>query len=388
MISCQKEKFTLDPNFTYLNGAYMSPNLKVVEQAGIEGIMRKTHPYLLSKSDFFDPVTSVKQAFAKLINTPESNRIAIVPSVSYGLANVAKNVRPNNKYNIILPSELFPSNYYAWEQLAKEKNLNIKIIPRPQQNAYVGRDWNENILNAIDEDTVLIALGHVHWTDGTLFELEKIRVKTKDVGALLIIDGTQSVGAFPFDVERIQPDALICAGYKWLMGPYGIGVAYYGPYFDEGQPIEENWINRLHSDDFQNLVNYQKAYQPLAGRYSVGEQSNFILIPMLQKALDQLLEWTPEAIQEYCQYISQDAISHFREMGCYVEDADYRAHHFFGVRLNNAFDAEELKVMLAKEKILVSWRGDAIRITPNVYNEKQDFDKLIQCFSQVQNKVV
>ena len=64
-------------------------------------------------------------------------------------------------------------------------------------------------------------MGMVHWADGTIFDLEKIRKKTKEVGALLIVDGTQSVGAMPFDVNKIKPDALVCAAYKWLMGPYG-----------------------------------------------------------------------------------------------------------------------------------------------------------------------
>ena len=70
--------------------------------------------------------------------------------------------------------------------------------------------------------------GVVHWADGTIFDLEKIREKTNKVGAMLIIDGTQSIGTMPFDLKKVKPDALICAAYKWLMGPYGFGVAYYG----------------------------------------------------------------------------------------------------------------------------------------------------------------
>ena len=67
------------------------------------------------------------------------------------------------------------------------------------------------------------------------------------------------VGALPFDVREIQPDALVCAGYKWLLGPYSIGVAYFGPRYDGGEPIEENWIARRGSEDFQRLVDYQDA---------------------------------------------------------------------------------------------------------------------------------
>jgi len=74
---------------------------------------------------------------------------------------------------------------------------------------------------------------------------------------LLIIDGIQSIGTLPFSVKEIQPDALICAGYKWLLGPYSIGLAYYSDTFANGFPIEENWINRKNSEDFGGLVNYE-----------------------------------------------------------------------------------------------------------------------------------
>jgi selenocysteine lyase/cysteine desulfurase len=124
-------------------------------------------------------------------------------------------------------------------------------------------------------------MGHIHWADGTLFDLVAIRKKAHSLGAKLIIDGTQSVGALPFSVQEIQPDALICAGYKWLMGPYSIGMAYYADSFNDGQPLEYNWINRLNSEDYSQLVNYQDSYKPKADKYSVGESSNFNLPPVV-----------------------------------------------------------------------------------------------------------
>ena len=72
------------------------------------------------------------------------------------------------------------------------------------------------------------------------------------------------------------------------MGPYGSGLAYYGKYFDQGKPIEESWINRKGSDDFSNLINYQEEYAKYAKRYSVGQQSNFINVEMLNEGIKQL----------------------------------------------------------------------------------------------------
>ena len=151
----------------------------------------------------------------------------------------------------------------------------------------------------------MVAIGHIHWADGTKFDLKKIRERTKEVGAILVVDGTQSIGALPFDIAEFQPDAVVASGYKWLMGPYSTGMAYYGEYFRDGKPIENNWVNRLNSSDFANLVNYQDEYQPGAIRYEVGESANFILTPMLTEAIRQVNAWGPKNIQAYCKSIAQ-----------------------------------------------------------------------------------
>lgn len=387
MLSCQKAAFSLPEHVTYLNGAYLSPQLKSVEQVGIKALSRKSLPFELQISDFFEPVEQLKASYARFINTPDKDRIAIIPSVSYGIANVANNIQLQPGDRIVMALEQFPSNFYSWKKLADHSGASLHIVLPPTSDSRT-QAWNEAILNAIDAQTKLVAIANVHWADGTLFDLMAIRQKTSQFGALLVIDGTQSVGALPIDVEALQPDALICAGYKWLLGPYAIGLAYYGSYFDNGIPIEENWINRLNSDNFKELVNYQPLYKPKANRYSMGEQSNFILLPMLQRALEQLQDWGAANIQTYCKTISKDAVAVLREMGCQIESETDRCGHLFGVRLDDAlFDFEKLSRIFAQEQVYVSVRGNAIRVSPNVYNEKRDFEKLILCFEKARKKV-
>lgn len=211
----QRAKFSLPIGSTYLNCAYMSPLLKSVERAGINGIRQKRAPYSVTPTDFFTNVNLLRAEFAKLINVPDANRIAVAASVSYGLATVAKNVRLSAGDKIVVASEQFPSNYYPWQRLAIDTRATVEAVAPPAQPEGRGKQWNERILNAIDSKTKLVALGHVHWADGTRFNLEAIRKRTREVNALLMIDGTQSVGALPFDVQKIQPDALVCGGYKW-----------------------------------------------------------------------------------------------------------------------------------------------------------------------------
>ncbi len=377
MITNQRSKFSLPAGNVYLNCAYMSPILKTVEKKGIEGIYKKRNPAIVTSEDFFKDTEKIRKEFSKLING-QADRVVLVPSVSYGMGNVVNNIKLSSSDNIIVAAEQFPSNYYPWQRVSEDTGAKLKVITPPNELVNRGKLWNERLLEAIDSNTKLVALGNVHWADGTLFRLKEIRKRTKEVGALLVIDGTQSVGALPFDVKEIQPDALVCAGYKWLMGPYSLGLAYYGEYFDQGKPVEENWINRLHSENFAGLVNFESNYQPGALRYEVGEHSNFILLPMLLEALKQINQWKPKVIQQYCASITRKPISILQEAGYWVEDEKFRGHHLFGIRVPAYSQTDKLKKSLHKNKISVSFRGDAIRVSPNLYNSEVELMKLVR----------
>ena len=376
---CQKTKFILSKKVTYLNCAYMSPMLKKVEKAGVKGIKQKRKPYHITPIDFFKTSDLVKKRFSSIIDCKNHNRIAIIPSASYGLANVVNNISIKEKDEIILLDEQFPSNVYPWLNLKERSKAKLVFIKRPDTLVDSGKKWNEEILAAITNKTKVVAIGNIHWACGTLFDLIAIRKKTAEVGALLIIDGTQSIGALPLSIEKIQPDALICAGYKWLMGPYSIGVAYYGNYFDKGIPIEDNWINRRGSENFSGLINYSDKYGELASRYNVGEQSNFILLPMLLAGLNQIESWGVKNIQDYCKNLISEEIKKVNQKKYWIEKENYRANHLFGIKqLDNKINLIE---KLKSKKISVSIRGDKIRVSPHVYNDKREIKKLFECLT-------
>ncbi|MCB0521853.1 MAG: aminotransferase class V-fold PLP-dependent enzyme [Lewinellaceae bacterium] len=380
MLTCQKHLFSLPDEISYLNCAYMGPLPKKVEEAGLKGVSVKALPYQVVPEDFFQPVKQLKQLFSQLVDIADPERVAIIPSVSYGMANVVRNVKAEAGQNVVLVGEVFPSNYYAWRRLADEKKLEIRLVNAPTASKGRGAAWNEALLQAIDGQTVAASLPHVHWADGTRFDLAAVRQRTREVGALMVVDGTQSVGAMPFDVETLQPDALICAAYKWMLGPYSLGAAYYGSYFDDGSPVEESWMNRLHSENFQALVNYQPAYKPSANRYGMGESSQFIGVPMFATALEMVMGWGAENIQEYGRRLALPWLGELREMGCQIEDETFRGHHLIGVRLPEGVDLDRFKEKAIAEKVYLSFRGNAIRLSVHLYNEEKDFERLLKAF--------
>jgi selenocysteine lyase/cysteine desulfurase len=377
MLDCQKHLFDLDPDVHYINGAYMSPITKQGHAKGVAAVGRKLNPFTIAPADFFSDVDELKKQFAALVNASEWQRVSIIPSVSYGIATLAQNLHLRPGQNIVVAEAQFPSNVYAWRSMAKDKQLIINTIGYPVEiQEGRGKAWNDRILEAITPDTGLVALAHVHWANGTQFDLATIGARCREVGAAFVIDGTQSVGALPFDVEAFGVDALVCGGYKWLLGPYALGYAYYGSRFDHGRPLEETWMGRRNAQNFAGLVDYRDEYEPFSARYDMGEKSNFIHVPMALEAIRQLLEWQPERIQAYCRALTEEAVTIWQQHGYWVEQPEWRAAHLFGVQLPKGLSAEVLLKKLAEKRIFVSVRGEFIRISPNIYNDRDDIDIL------------
>ncbi|MGD9903836.1 MAG: aminotransferase class V-fold PLP-dependent enzyme [Vicinamibacterales bacterium] len=360
----------------------MSPLSKAVEAAGVAGVARKRVPSRITQEDFFTEAMQARTRFARLVNVADPSRIAIIPAVSYGLATVARNLPVGPGQHVVVTHEQFPANVHPWRKLAATRGAGLRVVEPPAAAAGRASAWNERLLAAIDRHTAVVAVGHVHWTDGTRFDLEAIGARAREVGAALVVDGTQSVGALPFDAARIQPDALVVATYKWLMGPYSMGFAYLGPRFDDGEPIEETWIGRAGSENFKELVHYRDDYQPGAARYDVGERTNFALMPMAIAALDQVLEWQPERVQDYCRVLSAPLVDRVRALGYTVEDAGHRGTHLFGLRAPAGTDITAIGERLRARKVFVSLRGSAIRVAPHVYNDARDIDALLDALER------
>lgn len=376
MSSDWRAYFSLPGDVHYLNCAYMSPLLRAVEEAGIAGIRRKRFPGDIGPPDFFQGADHVRALFARLIGGGDPCRVAILPAVSYGIAIAARNTPVGRGRNVVVTEGQFPSNVLAWRRAVAEGGGELRRVPAPPGSGGRSRGWNERILQAIDASTAAVALPVVHWTDGTRFDLEAIGARAREVGAALVIDGTQSVGALPFDLDRVRPDALVCATYKWLLGPYSLALGWFGPRYDDGVPLEEPWLARAGSEDFRALVDPSDEYRPGAARYDVGGRSNFVLLPMAAAGLERLLEWGVATVEAHDRALTRGFFDRIRAAGYGVEDDDGRAPHLFGLRLPPGGDIGSLRTALDRRRVLVSLRGEAVRVSPHLYNDPNDIAAL------------
>lgn len=386
-MKCQRSHFSLPKDIHYLNNAYLGPLPNSTVLAGISGIQLKANPIQITPKEFYTDLDENRQLFAKLINVPNKNwrYVSFCNSVCFAISTVAKNLETKitKNHNIVILHEQFPSNVYPWMRLCERTGANLKVAKPPNQSGLDrGKNWNTAILNSINEQTKLVAIEGVHWTDGTKFDLEAIGKRCKQVGAYFVVDGTQSIGVLPFDVQKFKCDVVVCAAYKWLLSGYSCAFAYYSPEFmnslDQGGiPLEENWINRLNAYDFPNVVNYRKEYDEGAIRFDMGEKGNFTLQPMLKESLKLILEWTPEAIQEYTKRIAGDSLTKLQKAGFLIEDEKYRASHLFGIRFPDGVDVKQVQKKLKEKNIYVSVRGTAVRCSLHVYNDENDVQALV-----------
>jgi selenocysteine lyase/cysteine desulfurase len=375
-LESQRDLFEIPEDIVYLNCAYMSPQLRPAREAGEKAVSRKSRPWEITPDLFFEDAEEIRALFARLVGG-DTEGVAIVPSVSYGISVAAANVPVREGEKLIILEDQFPSNVYAWRELADRSGARLVTLPRPED-----LDWGRALIEEIDADTAVVAVPNCHWTDGSLVDLASVGESAHEAGAALVVDAIQSLGAYPFDVSEVRPDFLIATSYKWLLGPYGVGFMYVGEEYREGKPIEHNWINRRGSQDFSGLVDYQDAFQPGARRYDVGERSNFALLPMAAEALRQLLDWGVENVSETIGTLTDLIEEKAGELGIVKIPKERRARHMIGLMLGP--DApDDLARRLTTHNVFVSVRGESVRVSPHLYNTEEDVDRLFEVLERV-----
>src|SRR3954463_11970285 len=112
-LSSQRELFEIPEEITYLNCAYMSPQLRSVREVGEEAVTQQSRPWEITPDDFFGNSEKARALFAEIVGG-DAEGVAIIPSVSYGMATATANVPLGEGQNVVVLEEQFPSNIYPW----------------------------------------------------------------------------------------------------------------------------------------------------------------------------------------------------------------------------------------------------------------------------------
>jgi len=366
----QRHLFNIEDGVVFLNAASKSALLKASLEAGYEGVAAKGRPWAIDEPGRYVQADDIRTRFAALIGAAGDD-IAIHPAASYGIATAARNLSAAPGQRVLVIEGQFPSNVYAWQRLCERTGATLSTVPWPEDG-----DWTAAVTAMIDDNVAIAALPPCHWTDGSLVDLSVIGPALKDAGAVFVVDATQWVGALPIDVNAIHADYLVCAAYKWLLGPYGLSFMYAAPKHQDGLPLEDHLFNHGGVASITGGLGYPEGFTEGARRYDAGEYLSLITLPMIQVALTQLVEWGPERISAAVAPITARIADGAASLGLEIAPKAFRTPHILGLRRPGGFPSDIL-ARLEAENVFVSSRGGAVRVSPHLCNTLQDADTFL-----------
>lgn len=366
----QRDMFDIPDEIAYFKTANLAPHLHSVRAAGEAALDRRSRPWMITPEDWFTDVERLRGLFGRLIGGDDDG-VALIPATSYGFAVAARcaNLAPGRR--ILVLDEEYPSGIYTWRTAARHAGAEILTVRRR-----LDEDWAQSILAAMDETVAVVSVPNVHWTDGALIDLVRVADAAHDLGALLVIDASQSLGAMPFDVEELRPDFVISVGYKWLLGPFGRGYMWMAEPHRDAEPLEENWISRADSEDFARLVDYRDEYQPGARRFDVGQRTSFEITPMAVAALEQIQEWGVARIAHTLKNVTTHIASGLDGTDLEPLPAPFRGPHILGVQIPE-LKRRAVIATLAGANCYAALRGSSLRIAPHLHTTTDDVDRLL-----------
>jgi selenocysteine lyase/cysteine desulfurase len=361
--------FPVTEEYAYLNHAAVAPYSVPVARAMDDFVVRRHRRGGLDFQEWEDRLDKVRGLVAQLIDAaPEE--IAFISNTSHGLNIVASGIDWQEGDNLIGAETEFPANVYPWLNLQR---MGVKVRLAPARD---NRILIEDIAALMDERTRLVALSFVEFATGFRNDLRAIGQLCRERGIYFCVDGIQGLGALDLKVTQSPVDFLAAGGPKWLMGPIGAGFFYCRQALIEKLiPSRVGWWGVVERDDF---FCYDSPLREDARRFEEGSL-NFLGIHGLGASLELLLEVGIPQIEEQVLGLTDYLIAGLQERGYNVTTPIASLQERSGiVCFNHPHHAlDDLGQRLSKARVVISERGQVIRVSPHFYNDETDIDQLL-----------
>jgi len=374
MLASQRGLFEMPRNICYLNSASYSPLPLRTLEAGRAAVGRKAAPWTLDATFANRQHERARLAAARLINADPAD-IALIPSISYGVATAAKLLTLPRGARVLVLENDHSSPVLEWQTRADAQGFIIETVRQPEDG-----DWTSAVLAAIDRPgaprVCLASISSVHWSDGGLIDLERVGEALRRHGAFFLVDATHSAGVLTLDVKRLDPDFVIFPTYKWLLGPYGRAFIYIAKRHQDGAPLEQTAFGRRDVRSENAVYFADTRYVADARRFDMGERDHFISMEMAAIGMEMMADWGADAITERLAMLTERIADGMRGTGVRVAEPHLRAPHILSLGFEDGLPAG-LVEGLAGEDIYVAARLSRMRVSPHVFNDEVDADRFV-----------
>ena len=374
MLASQRALFGIPRDICYLNSASYSPlPLKTLE-AGRAAVGRKGAPWTLDSYFANRQHERARTAAARLINADPAD-VALIPSISYGVATAAKLLTIERGSRVIVLEDDHSSPVLEWQTRADAQGFAVETVRRPHDG-----DWTSAVLASIERPGAppvgLASISSIHWSDGGLIDIEKVGAALRPQGARFLIDATHGAGVMAMDVTRLDPDFVIFPTYKWLLGPYGRAFLYVAKRHQGGIPLEQTSFGRRDVRAENKVYFADLKYVASARRFDMGERDHFISMEMASIGMEMMAEWGTAAVTQRLSMLTERITEDVRGLGVSVPERIVRAPHILSLGFDGGMPAGLIEG-LASDGIYVAPRLGRMRISPHVFNDEEDCDKFV-----------
>jgi len=380
MLPSQREHFEMPREICYLNAASYSPLPRKTLEAGRAAVGRKGQPWTVPTGFANALFERTRAAAARLINA-DADDVALISSVGYGVATAAKLLAIPRGSRVLVLENDHSSPVLEWHARADAQGFVVETVRQPE-NA----DWTSAVLAAIERPGAppvsLASVSSVHWSDGGLIDIAQVAAALRKQGAMFLIDATQAVGVIAMDVKALDPDFVIFPTYKWLLGPYGRAFLYVAPRHQNGVPLEQTSYGRRGINSEREVYFADVGYVANARRFDMGERDYFISMEMAAVSMEVVGAWGAPAISQRIAMLTQRIADGLQGNAVRVADAKFRAPHILSLSFEGGMPSG-LVERLAGEGIHVAPRLGRMRVSPHVYNDEADADRLVAALTRV-----
>jgi len=369
---------------TYLNFAAHAAIPRVALNAVEASVAAKRRPHIVDDQSFFSVARSLRKTLATLIGASQDD-IALTTGAGAGLATIAYALKWSAGDEVIIAGGEFPAHYATWKPMEAREGIRVQIT-HPQDQFIQSGD----LIAAMTPRTRVISVSHVRFDDGSILDASSLAAACKSNGTLLVLDVSQSCGAVPMDVRSLGADFIVCAGYKYLLSPWGTGFLWAKPEnADLLRPGPYNWLSQ-DVESFARLNYVDPRPARTLSRWDAAEASsiyNFNLTVM-EASLKFVLNATPALIHDHNQSLINYLFERLPE-GYRLASPRQASHRgVFGcIEIGSRSDTESLYQALRDEQFVVALREGKIRVAPHLLNSIHDMDRLLVSLAKAQKGV-